>query len=518
MNSLETLEYILKGNVPHSFQKEIIQKFQYSRKHIFIDAPCGSGKTAPLFAICNDPQNIVSILIFPLRTLAKTKFREFRKLFPEHKTLYITGQNHEGDAYIFDGKKITIFTTWEYYACNFMELEPDLIIIDEAQNLLTTKRRASILDICLYNENRSSRIILAGFNYVKYIRNLILPAEYVLKNDSCSPHIIKIGKKIEDIVRFIQEYPDGVFLIFAAARRRVESLSRSLGILTGTEVNYFHSGLPVDTKDVVIDNVISGNTKVLVSTTALAQGIDLPFSHVIFMDTSIPGAHSLSENDIIQISGRAGRRGKPAILASTQSVKTALKINVDELALRCLAFSRDNWFKTSEKLEMVPVFRKVKWGKLLTDLRVGEVEKVFFDYLIGKNISLESWCKFIKIVKELTEMVEIYPFDLMIILNIAFIFESGSVKNDNINYASIVLKKYVDYPMETAAFFGISTRALERSIQKSIKNIQNPSNDFHLFLSYLKKAFLNMSVDVHTKNMFIELFDSLVQWGNYVTR
>ncbi|MBU1218939.1 DEAD/DEAH box helicase [Myxococcota bacterium] len=515
MSSLETLDYILKGNAPHPFQKEIINKFQYSRKHIFIDAPCGSGKTAPLFAICSEPQIKVSILLFPLRTLAKSKYHEFRKLFPEDRTLFITGLNHEGDAFIFDGNKITIFTTWEYYAFNFMAFEPDLIIIDEAQNILTTTRRTSILDICLFNENRSSRIILAGFNYVKHIRDLISPADYVVKDNIFRCDIINIGKKIDDIVNFIQEYPDGIFLIFAATRRRAESLSRSLGTLTGIEVNYYHSGLPVDTKDIILNSVTSGNTRVLVSTTALAQGIDLPFSHVIFTDTSIPSAHSLSENDIIQISGRAGRRGKPAILASTKSIShVSLKIDTDELALRCLAFSNENWFKTSEKLEMVPVFRKVRWGKLLNDLRIGEVDSVFFDYLIGKNIPLESWCKFLKIVKELTEMVEIYPFDLMIILNIAFLIESGSLNYNNIDNTSIILKKFNDYPVETAVFFGISIKALERSIQKSAKTIQKPSKNFQLFLSHLKNAFLKTSVNAHTKEMFMELFDSVALLAN----
>ena len=80
----------------------------------------------------------------------------------------------------------------------------------------------------------------------------------------------------------------------------------------------YHSGLPYETREKVINDFTGNKVKVLVSTTALGQGVNLSVYTTIFYDLSLPesdergefkGWRDLDPSEFKQIAGRAGRRG-----------------------------------------------------------------------------------------------------------------------------------------------------------------------------------------------------------------
>jgi Lhr-like helicase len=70
-------------------------------------------------------------------------------------------------------------------------------------------------------------------------------------------------------------------------------------------VGWYHSKMSLASRDMVRQGLFSGKVRVVVSTSALAMGVNLPTSHVIIRDLTFPGVKHLSTAEIMQMIGRA---------------------------------------------------------------------------------------------------------------------------------------------------------------------------------------------------------------------
>jgi len=124
--------------------------------------------------------------------------------------------------------------------------------------------------------------------------------------------------------------PDTSVLIFASTTARTDSLTRKIGQeleadLLGEEgAQAFHSQRSSADRASVREAVLDGSSRLVVATTALAMGVNLPTTRVIVADAARHNGDETSSiplNEIIQMCGRAGRgeRQGEAVVLLTES-------------------------------------------------------------------------------------------------------------------------------------------------------------------------------------------------------
>ncbi len=113
------------------------------------------------------------------------------------------------------------------------------------------------------------------------------------------------GEKFDHVHQIIAEYlpahvPGGA-IVYCATRRQTEEIAQFLQA-NETAAEYFHAGLPPETKKDVQQNFISGELRVIAATNAFGMGIDKPDVRLV-IHADIPG----SLENFLQEAGRAGR-------------------------------------------------------------------------------------------------------------------------------------------------------------------------------------------------------------------
>ena len=111
--------------------------------------------------------------------------------------------------------------------------------------------------------------------------------------------------KFDDIYGLLQEdLPDhvpGGAIIYCATRRHAEEVGQFLQE-KGVSADYFHAGLPPETKKNVQERFINGGLRAICATNAFGMGIDKPDVRLV-IHADIPG----SLENYLQEAGRAGR-------------------------------------------------------------------------------------------------------------------------------------------------------------------------------------------------------------------
>ena len=93
----------------------------------------------------------------------------------------------------------------------------------------------------------------------------------------------------------------GGAIVYCATRRQTEEMAEFLQ-LKGVRADYFHGGLPPETKKAVQERFIGGELQVIAATNAFGMGIDKPDVRLV-IHADIPG----SLENYLQEAGRAGR-------------------------------------------------------------------------------------------------------------------------------------------------------------------------------------------------------------------
>jgi len=106
-------------------------------------------------------------------------------------------------------------------------------------------------------------------------------------------------------------------MIFTSTRKKAEELFLIYDKKYPGKVAFFHAGLDPDSKIRLMEETRAGRYNIIISTTALSQGVNFPFYAVIFDDLKLPiveygrfvGWKSITPIEFDQICGRAGRPG-----------------------------------------------------------------------------------------------------------------------------------------------------------------------------------------------------------------
>ena len=102
-----------------------------------------------------------------------------------------------------------------------------------------------------------------------------------------------------------EDEPGGA-IVYCATRRQSEEVAEFLQA-KGVDAEYFHAGLPPETKKNVQDSFIRGELRAIVATNAFGMGIDKPDVRLV-IHADIPG----SLENYLQEAGRAGRDQRAA--------------------------------------------------------------------------------------------------------------------------------------------------------------------------------------------------------------
>lgn len=129
----------------------------------------------------------------------------------------------------------------------------------------------------------------------------------------------------------------GQSIVFTNSRARCHTVADK----AGERVAAYHAGLTYDERRVIEDQFTKGELRAVITTAALAAGVDFPASSVIF-DSLAMGISWLTVQEFCQMSGRAGRpdfhdMGRVVILAEPGgSYSRESKMTEEEVAMALL--------------------------------------------------------------------------------------------------------------------------------------------------------------------------------------
>jgi len=327
MYRLEDILSKLQIKSLNDFQKQVLNVFLNSNKNILLIAPTGIGKTTIAEIIVLMSEN-KSVYISPLRALSYQVYNELSQIEPVRLAT--------GDVYIDDQEEVEeriIMTTYEKMDSmirrNYDWLnQVSTIFLDELHNMRDPKRSEAIELILEGALEKGKRIITASATIgeieriAEWLNAEIIRAdkrpvplfEYVKYGNKL---IDKNGKVIElkkDLIEYILDKGKNI-LIFENTRKRAESEYDRLKLIYKDKVILFHGGLSREEREEALQKIIRGEVKIVVSTTALGQGVNLPIYCVLLKEMELPqvengrfvGWRRMSINEYKQIAGRAGR-------------------------------------------------------------------------------------------------------------------------------------------------------------------------------------------------------------------
>jgi helicase len=314
------------------------------RRNLVVAAPTNSGKS--LVGLIGLVQAVHrgkrAVLLEPLRALAREKAEEIERLSADlKKTLgwtfsvkITTGDYRLDDESYADpapGGELIVATPERLEA---ILRNPDhaawletigAVCIDEA-HLIANPRRGPTLEylitsfLCLPAPPRLF-LLSATLGNVDAAKAWLEPCDVVQVSERYPPltkQVVEVGagETADGVVtRWLQDVlanPAHQALVFVYQTAATEKLSRiltaSLGELAGSSgALAYHGKMSAAQRDEVRSAFLSGASRVVVTTSALALGVNLPATHVVVRDLTYPGADSPEIGDLLQMMGRAGR-------------------------------------------------------------------------------------------------------------------------------------------------------------------------------------------------------------------
>jgi len=339
---------------------DLFQRTYVYGKNYLVSAPTGSGKTHIAKYLLNKERGIV-VYISPLKALS----REVYKSVKDKRAKYVDSDVYEDDLRYFPYE--ALLTTYEKFDSSIRHRyswlkDVSLLIIDEIHNV-ESDRGLSIENVVLWAKRNSVPIIALSATisniekYKSWLNAELIKVEkrkVPLHECVAFPFIIKCydNNKVIPIERkglknvkldlligtlnYILSLGKNA-LVFVRSRSSAETLAETLKKFSIPALPY-HSGLTYEVRDETLNKFMKGEVKVLVSTTALGQGVNLPVYATIFYDVSLPdsdekggfkGWRDLTPAEFKQIAGRAGRPNfdkEGMAIVITESVKEMNKV------------------------------------------------------------------------------------------------------------------------------------------------------------------------------------------------
>ncbi|WP_020602256.1 DEAD/DEAH box helicase [Spirosoma spitsbergense] len=329
------------GSTPRPVQMSAINAgLLASRWNAIVAAPTNSGKSLvgllPLFeALCRGKR---AVLLEPLRVLAKEKHEYLTRYLEDFKLIFGSAFSiriSTGDYRLEDEKFSDAPPAGELLIATPERLEAILrnpansqwfdtvgaVCVDEA-HLLASNRRGLTLEflittlLCL---PKPPRLILlsATLGKLQKLKQWLEPCEVIEVTERTPPlqkWVWSVSDKKEADAAIVEYITDKIIpndhqaLIFVYTTADTEKLANYINQqVKGPIASHFHAKISSAARDEVRESFIEGKTRVIVSTTALGMGVNLPASHVIVRDVTFEVSKPVPLGDLLQMMGRAGR-------------------------------------------------------------------------------------------------------------------------------------------------------------------------------------------------------------------
>lgn len=315
-----------------------------SRRNLVISAPTNAGKSlvGTLALLDAIHQGKRAVLLEPLRALAQEKYEELDALAPQlgealnkaFRVRIATGDYQLEDEFLSDpppGGELLIATPERLEALlrrpeNLQWFESlGAVVVDEA-HMIREPRRGPTLEFLLTSLHTlpaPPRLVLlsATLGDTDDALAWLDPCDLVQVTERHPPlqQEVLALEQGEDVENAVQEWceevlgePDTQVLVFVyqtrSAAKTARVLTAALGDLAGPDgVLAYHSQMARAQREVARKSFVSGRSRVIVTTTALAMGINLPCTHVLVRDNTFFGEERLGVDALRQMLGRAGR-------------------------------------------------------------------------------------------------------------------------------------------------------------------------------------------------------------------
>lgn len=314
------------------------------RQNLIVSAPTNSGKSLIGLLVLLDAvhRGRRALLLEPLRALAREKADELERLITPLGTVFgkqlsvriSTGdyrlENELLSAPPPDGE-IVVATPERIEALlrnpdNLKWLETvGAVCVDEA-HLVNSSHRGPTLEylitslLCLPLPPRLV-LLSATLGNIERAQSWLSPCNVVRVTQRQPPlekWVIEVDKDedvntivLDQVTEQLQE-PGVQVIIFVYQTRSTQHLAKLLSDRLGDQAGgagalAYHSQMSQQQREQVRQSFVSGQSRVIVTTTALALGINLPATHVLIRDNTFPGAGRLEASELLQMMGRAGR-------------------------------------------------------------------------------------------------------------------------------------------------------------------------------------------------------------------
>ncbi|NVM38186.1 MAG: DEAD/DEAH box helicase [Candidatus Lokiarchaeota archaeon] len=480
------------------------------RRNQLIMAPTSGGKTlvgelAGISKVLND-RNSKMLYLVPIVALANIRTEEFKEKYKSIKLKVIKrvgeslfGKREEDNIKDLANAHVVIAT---YEAIDYILRSGNrarlgdigTIIVDEIQTLIDPERgfildgliarlktqfdshflylSATLGEPKLLAEKLNCELIKYNNRPVPIERHLLLCLNETQKQKYISK-LIRAAYSMKSVYGF-----KGQTIVFTNTRKKCESISSYLQN-RGIKVSPYHSGLTNEERKIIEEMFQSQRIMGVVATAALAAGVDLPASQVIFESLAM-GINWLSVAEFEQMLGRSGRlkkheKGLAYILVEPGKVYSPkMKITEENIAIKLLNGKIKDY-------ELIPDEDKSK-TEILAFIAM-------FNQWITKDIIFEFYNHLINNHFDLEEVLK-----KLILYNLIRIKEDLTVKITRLGGA-------------VASSFLTIDECLD-IIKKLQKKLENPL-DIALNLEFLRNVYLskNLVADL-SKNVNMKYFSN----------
>ncbi|MFX0028070.1 MAG: DEAD/DEAH box helicase [Candidatus Hermodarchaeota archaeon] len=393
-----------------------------------IMAPTSGGKTliGELAGISKLLRNRNEKMLYfvPIVALANLRYEEFKE---KYKSLEIKIIKKIGESLFEKSEEVTLedLTNADVIVATYEAIDYILrsgkisylgnigtIIIDEIQSLIDSER-GYLLDgfiarLKLFYSEAQFLYLSATLGEPKILANKLgcklisynnrpVPIErHLLLCNSEAQKYKQISKLVKAAYAKRSNYGfKGQSIIFTNTRKKCEIITSNLQ-KKGINVSAYHSGLTNEERKYIEENFRSQKIAGVVATAALAAGVDLPASQVIFESLAM-GIKWLTVAEFEQMLGRCGRlkkheRGLAYLLVEPGKVYSPkMKIREEEIAIKLLNGKIKDF-------ELLP-----NESKSLTELLAlismfnqgvkRDIIDMFFNFLINNNYELDLFLK-----------------------------------------------------------------------------------------------------------------------------